>query len=112
VAESSLIQHFDIIFIICSIIKKNLKQKIMGKAISCTHCQKEPGFCNVSIPTGEVYWALECDCKTTPYYRSKIPVQGTWENTTYKQEREDAFADAVKETPEFIEIRNPFAISK
>lgn len=55
-----------------------------GRVI-CHHCKKAPGLVKQPLEGGEVYWALECDCKTTRYYRSKMFTASEWETETYKQ---------------------------
>ncbi len=57
--------------------------------VICHHCKKAPGLVKQPLEGGEVYWALECDCKITHYYRSKTFTASEWETEIYKQSVED-----------------------
>ena len=60
-------------------------------AIKCKHCGEEPGFCNQSMSSGEVYWALECDCKSTDYYRSKMWSIAEWKDGLFEKEPSERY---------------------
>ena len=75
------------------------KQEKVDEKVLCQQCGKEPGFVKKCNEGDEVYHALECDCKTTPYMRSRLFVIGTWESKTYCQPPKEVFDDAIKETP-------------
>lgn len=75
--------------------------------VKCPDCGQYPGFTKQCFSEGIVYWALECDCKTTPYYRSQSTVEGIWASTTSKQSRKDAFETAKANTITDIAIFVP-----
>jgi len=77
------------------------------KKVLCTHCKEAPVFVKICLSSGEVYWALECGCKTTPYARGQGTAQSTWESTTWSQTLKEAFDVAERETPSFIKILKP-----
>jgi hypothetical protein len=62
------------------------------KKVKCKYCKEEPGFVKHCESTGEVYWALECNCKCTPFYRSRMVAVAEWESVTYKEEPTAALA--------------------
>ena len=78
-----------------------------NKKVLCAHCKEAPGFVKSCLTSGEVYWALECDCKTTPYARGRGPAEATWKSATWAQTPKEAFDVAEKETPSFIKILRP-----
>lgn len=58
----------------------------MQKRVKCSHCDQYPGFVSHSNSGGEVYSALECNCKSTPYYRSRLSAQATWHSKTFSMD--------------------------
>ena len=70
-------------------------------------CGKAPGFTKLCDPGGTVYNALECDCKTTPYYRSRFMVETCWETETYRQTPKEAFDKAIKDSAPEVTIYRP-----
>jgi len=68
---------------------KNSTMKATDRGIKCLQCNKKPGFTKVCIDTGQVYWALECDCKSTDHYRSKMWAVAEWEESVFKAEPSD-----------------------
>ncbi len=62
----------------------------MSEQVKCIHCGELPGFVKHSESDGKVYWALECDCKSTPYYKSSLSTESVWASVTSKQEPKDA----------------------
>lgn len=77
------------------------------KKVACVHCNQLPGYTTLCGDGDEVYHALECDCKTTPYMRSQTLVRATWETTTFKLTPKEAFDAAEKDKPAFIQIYRP-----
>lgn len=72
------------------------------KEVRCAHCNKIPGYIKAIGDGDEVYRALECDCKQTPYMRSTSFVDATWNSVTYAQDPDVANKIAADEAPEWI----------
>jgi hypothetical protein len=71
-----------------------------NEKVRCIHCGEYPGRVKQCINgDGIVYWALECNCKTTPYYRSSVFATSDWETITYKQDIKESFKRAKEITP-------------
>ncbi|HTH93169.1 MAG TPA: hypothetical protein VL576_01660 [Candidatus Paceibacterota bacterium] len=77
------------------------------KPVYCLQCNKLPGFITACGDADEVYAALQCDCKQTPYYRSRLSAEGTWHAVTFSQTPKEAYEIAIKESPEWITIYTP-----
>lgn len=71
--------------------------------VQCHHCNTVPAF-QKCIYGDQVYRALECNCKITPFYRAPTFVIAEWGSTTYYQQPEIAMAIARKKTPSGIPI--------
>lgn len=67
--------------------------------IICDHCKYVPGMVTQCGDGDEVFHALECACKTTPYYRSQTSVVSQWNAVTHSQNPTEAYEYATKESP-------------
>ena len=88
-------------------VVKTVMSKELPKQVYCTHCNKLPGYIKAVGDADEVYHALECDCKQTPYMRSNTFVDATWNSVTYAQTPKEAYEIAVKQSPEWTNISVP-----